>query len=257
MTDTCVPEGYEAFCARRRDEILGRVARACARAGRDASEVEVVAVSKTVGTGEVLAAVGAGWRRFAENRPQELVRKLGALASEPAFAASGATFDMIGNLQTNKVNQVLGRARLVHSVNSEHLGRAIATRSEARGLVTPVLLEVNVSGEATKSGMGTDEAGRVLEGLQGMPGIRVEGLMAMAPAHDADAARRTFSGLRELAGRLRAASGLALPTLSCGMSDDFEIAVEEGSTLVRLGRVAFDPGYRPPCDRELTCRPGR
>ena len=104
-------------------------------------------------------------------------------------------------------------------------------------------MEANVSGEASKSGFSPEELRAAAEKIVALPGISVRGLMTMAPAHDADAARRTFSGLRELAGELRARTGLALPTLSCGMSDDFGIAVEEGSTLVRLGRCVFDPGY--------------
>ena len=106
-----------------------------------------------------------------------------------------------------------------------------------------VLLEANVSGEASKSGFSPDELRAAAEGVVALPGIRVLGLMTMAPAGDADAARRTFSGLRELASELRDRTGLPLPELSCGMSDDFEIAVEEGSTLVRLGRCVFDQGY--------------
>ena len=106
-----------------------------------------------------------------------------------------------------------------------------------------VLLEVNVSGEASKSGLSPDEARSGAEAMAALPGIRMVGLMTMAPAGDADAARRTFSGLRELACELRARTGLSLETLSCGMSDDFEVAVEEGSTLVRLGRCVFDQGY--------------
>ena len=106
-----------------------------------------------------------------------------------------------------------------------------------------VLVETNVSGERSKSGLSPDELRSEIEGILELPGIRVGGLMTMAPAGDPDAARRTFSGLRELADDLRARTGCALETLSCGMSDDFGIAVEEGSTLVRLGRCVFDPGY--------------
>lgn len=233
---------YGAFLAARREEILGRVRAAAERSGRDAGDVGVVAVSKTVGPDGVREAVGAGWRAFAENRPQELTRKLADL--DAGEVAAGITFDMIGNLQTNKINQVVGRVRLVHSVSSERLARAVATRSAARGVTTRALLEVNVSGEASKSGLSPADAREALPRVLALEGLRVEGLMTMAPAHDPDAARRTFSGLRELAETLRADTGEGLATLSCGMSDDFEIAIEEGSTLVRLGRIVFDPGYR-------------
>lgn len=235
------PRSYEEFLRGRREAILARISEAARRAGRDASEVEAIAVSKTVDADAVLLAIRAGWARFGENRPQELGRKLGALAGVPE--AAGASFDMIGNLQKNKINQVIGRVRLIHSISSAHLAEAVSTRCEARGIVADVLLEANVSGEASKSGFSPEELRERAEAIVALRGISVRGLMTMAPAHDADAARRTFSGLRELADDLRARTGRALETLSCGMSDDFGIAVEEGSTLVRLGRCVFDPGY--------------
>lgn len=232
---------YAGFLGARRAEILERVGEAARRSGRTAADVEALAVSKTVGPEEVLLAHRAGWRCFGENRPQELGRKLDALAAAPEMA--GVRFDMIGNLQKNKINQVIGRVALIHSISSAHLAEAVSTRCEARGIAADVLLEVNVSGEQSKSGFSPDEARASAEGVAALPGIRVRGLMTMAPAGDPGAARRTFSGLRELAEELRARTGLPLETLSCGMSDDFEIAIEEGSTLVRLGRCVFDQGY--------------
>lgn len=240
MSDT-FDQTYADFSAARRAEILARIEAACARAGRDVSEVSPVAVSKTVGTGELLAAWRAGWRRFAENRPQELGRKLAFVGQTPEM--EGTAFDLIGNLQKNKINQVVGKVGLIHSINSADLARQVSERSERNDLVSDVLLEVNVSGEASKSGFSPDELRACVEDVLACPGIRVRGLMTMAPKADPDCARRTFSGLRELAVELRGRTGLALDVLSCGMSDDFEIAIEEGSTLVRLGRVAFDPAY--------------
>ncbi|MDM8271367.1 YggS family pyridoxal phosphate-dependent enzyme [Thermophilibacter provencensis] len=234
-------EQYARFLRERREEILERVAAAAGRAGRSAGDVRAIAVSKTVGPREVLLARGAGWDAFGENRPQELGRKLEALGQLPEMA--GVRFDMIGNLQKNKINQVIGRVTLIHSISSEHLAEAVSVRSEARGICSDVLLEVNVSGEASKSGFAPDELRAAVERVVALPGLCVRGLMTMAPVGDADAARRTFSGLRELAEELRGRTGLALETNSCGMSDDFEIAVEEGSTLVRLGRCVFDQGY--------------
>ena len=235
------PRSYEEFLRQRRAEVLERIDVAARRAGRGADCADAIAVSKTVGSDGVLLAIAAGWRRFGENRPQELVRKLEALDGKPG--ASEVGFDMIGNLQKNKINQVIGRVRLIHSISSAHLAEAVSKRSDARGLTSDVLLEVNVSGEASKSGFSPQELREQVEGIVALPGLAVRGLMTMAPAGDADAARRTFSGLRELAEELRARTGLPLETLSCGMSDDFEIAVEEGSTLVRLGRCVFDQGY--------------
>lgn len=232
---------YESFVAGRRAAILEAVGEACREAGRDASEVLVEAVSKTVGLDEVRCAWDAGWRAFAENRPQELTRKLDAIRE--AGEMPGVRFDMIGNLQKNKINQVLGRAELVHSISSEHLAEAVSRRAAARGAVQPVLLEANVSGEASKSGFAPDELLEAGERIAALEGIEVHGLMTMAPAGDPDAARRTFCGLRELRDVLRARTGLGLPELSCGMSDDFREAVLEGSTIVRLGRVVFSPDY--------------
>lgn len=239
--DIEVDAAYEAFLAERRGQIHARVEAACARAGRDASEVGMLAVSKTVGPEATLAAWHAGWRAFAENRPQELSRKLSFMAGEPEM--TGARVDMIGNLQKNKINQVIGKVELLHSVSSAELARAVSMRCEARDLTQAFLMEVNVSGEASKSGFSPEEARACAEELASLPGMALTGLMAMAPRGDLDAARRSFSGLRDLACELRLRTGLGLPVLSCGMSDDFEIAVEEGSTLVRLGRVAFDAGY--------------
>lgn len=230
---------YAAFSARRRQEIVERVEQAAAASGRDAASIDMLAVSKTVGVPEVQAALAAGWTHFAENRPQELVRKVEALGE-----AWPGTFDMIGHLQTNKINHIVDRVRLIHSIRSQELAEAVAKRALAKGIQAHVLLEINVVGEQSKSGMAPEAAKACLELCLALEGIQVEGLMAMAPAGDKNAARRSFSGLRELCERLRDSSGLELPVLSCGMSDDFEIAIEEGSTCVRLGRVAFDPAYQ-------------
>ena len=234
---------YLGFLESRRERIIRLIAEAAARAGRDAGEVTLLALSKTVGVEEVALAWEAGYRAFGENRPQELGRKLQGVAALPQMA--GVRFDMIGNLQTNKINQVIGRVELVHSISSPHLAEAVSRRSEARGIVTRALVEVNVSGEESKSGLSPDDARASLDDLLALPGISLEGLMTMAPANDADAARRAFSGLRELRDDLRLRSGRELAVLSCGMSDDFQIAVEEGSTLVRLGRTVFDPSHEP------------
>ncbi len=231
---------YLAFVAERREQILSHVKDACERAGRGVGEVSLFAVSKTVDVPQVVAAMRAGYANFAENRPQELTRKL------EGFHAAGIAaprFDMIGNLQKNKINQVLGRAARIQSVSGLELARAVSSRAVRAGLQVPALLECNVSGEASKGGFTPDEVRAAAEELAGLEGLKLEGLMCMAPAHDASAARKTFSDARELLCELRERTGLALPEFSCGMSDDFEIAVEEGSTLVRLGRIVFSPEY--------------
>ena len=232
---------YQQFVSQRREQIMGLVSQAARVSGREQSDVCVLAVSKTVGVDEVECAWNAGYRTFGENRPQELRRKAEAIAQIPQM--QGVRMDMIGNLQTNKINQVIGCAHLVHSVSSLHLAEAISKRAVARDASVRILLEVNVSGEASKSGFTPEEARESLQQVLELPALELQGLMTMAPAHDPSAARATFSGLRELRDTLRGDSGLPLDVLSCGMSDDFGIAVEEGSTLIRLGRVVFDPAY--------------
>ena len=232
---------YSDFIAARRAHIMADVEAACAIAGRKPSEVSVVAVSKMVDVPKVQAALAAGWNHFAESRPQELVRKTDALP--------GVRFDMIGNVQTNKINHVLNCAALIHSVSSLDLADAINKRVLARHtdfpkvLAQPVLIEVNVSGEHSKSGLSPHQLRQAAHQLMDMEGLDWQGLMTMAPAHNPDAANRTFEGLRELRDELQVQIGHELPTLSCGMSDDFKIALAQGSTLIRLGRIVFDPHY--------------
>lgn len=232
----------------RRDEIMARVEGALERSGRAPGSVRVMAVSKTVGTPQVLAAIEAGYGLFGENRPQELVRKLGELAEVSDLPP--VRFDMIGNLQTNKINAVLGRAACIHSVSSLHLAEAISSRAERRiesgelAAAQPVLLEANVSGELSKSGFTPDELRAAFPRLSELRGILIQGLMTMAPRGDKSVARSTFASLRELRDELAGDwPGVDLAELSCGMSEDFSEAILEGSTLVRLGRVVFDPAF--------------
>jgi len=239
--DSAQDQTYAEFLEARRAVLLRKIAQAAHRSGRDEGDITLLAVSKTVGPEQVALAHSKGYLTFGENRPQELRRKVSALMGRPEFA--DVHFHMIGNLQTNKINQVLGNATLIHSVSSAHLAEAISQRAAARGKVARCLLEVNVSGEESKSGFSPMELPAVADAVMALDGIALEGLMTMAPAGDDVAARRTFSGLRDLAEDLRARTGLELPVLSCGMSGDFEIAIEEGSTLVRLGRIVFDPSY--------------
>lgn len=239
---------YLDHLKRRREAILSRMALALDRSGRSFADVDMVAVSKTVGADEVEAAIAAGFRRFGENRPQELIRKTQHVATLPD--APCVRFDMIGNLQTNKINAVLGRAELIHSISSLHLAKAVSTRAQRHiaggSLPGPqdVLIEVNVAAERSKSGFSPDELRELLPDLSALCGIRIRGLMTMAPRGDKQRARACFSGLRELRDELSAQDpALDLRELSCGMSEDFDIALEEGSTIVRLGRVLFDPGF--------------
>ena len=232
---------YIDFMRERRACIMERVSEAAASSGRSADDVLLVAVSKTVGIEEVAAAQSAGYAAFAENRPQELRRKQDAAAAFPQLA--DVRWDMIGHLQTNKVKDVVGNVSLIHSVDSLHLAQAIDARAERMGVVVPVLMEVNVAGEESKTGLSRADAPALAEQIISMGHLSLEGLMGMAPAHDADAARQAFSDLRELRDTLSRETGCPLYELSCGMSDDFALAIEEGSTIIRLGRTVFDPSY--------------
>lgn len=241
---TTYDEQYCEQVRQRRAEILERVVQAARAAGRDPREVTVCAVSKTIDVDKVAAARAAGYTAFGENRPQELTRKLDLLRGDPAFA--DVAWHMIGNMQENKINRVLeDRPALIHSIASPELAAAVSKRAQARGMVQPVLLEVNVSGEESKSGMAPQVVREQFSAIAALEGIKVRGLMTMAPQGDPAVAERTFEGLRLLLEGLRAeaAEPASLTELSMGMSEDFWEAVGQGATIVRLGRVAFDPEF--------------
>lgn len=234
---------YARKMEQRRAQILERVQRAARESGRDPEQVCVCAVSKTVDVPQVAAARAAGYTDFGENRPQELARKLEVIGDDEAFR--DVRWHMIGNLQENKINHVLAaRPCLIHSVASSKLAAAISKRAAAQGLVQPVLLEANVSGEDSKQGMAPEELRRAFEDIAALEGIAVHGLMTMAPQGDETVAERTFEGLRTLRDELAQAYPEAgLNVLSMGMSEDFEAGIRQGATIVRLGRVAFDPTF--------------
>lgn len=243
--DETEDESYAAFLAERREEILQRIAEAAARAGRDPSEVELLAVSKTVDVPQVNLAWKAGYLAFGENRPQELVRKLKGLAAYPQM--DGARFDMIGHLQTNKVREVVGNVTLIQSVSSLHLAEAISKRGVSHDVTSDVLLEVNVSGEESKSGFSPDEVRAALDDILALPALRVRGLMTMAPQGDKAVAHACFEDLARLHARLRdgldAQRADAFDELSMGMSEDWQEAVFAGATIVRIGRAVFDDAF--------------
>jgi pyridoxal phosphate enzyme (YggS family) len=212
------------------------LADACTQAGRSADEVTLVAVSKPVGPEDVALAIEGGARDFGENRPDQLVAK--------ADQFTDVNWHFIGNIQSRRIRDIVGRATLIHSLFEERHARKIDEIARERGIVQDVLLEVNVSGEESKSGFSVDAAREAARVLQEMEGLSLKGLMCMAPANDLDEARRSFSGLRDLKDELEGSLGCKLPVLSCGMSGDFEVAVEEGSTILRLGRIVFDQGFQ-------------
>lgn len=218
-------------------DVRSRIASACARAGRVPADVTLVAVTKTVAAEVAAVAVELGATHLGENRPQELWKK--------ANAVPGATWHLIGHLQRNKLDRTVPLVALVHSVDSERLLLALDAFGRKAGAPVPVLLEVNCSGEASKSGFDPNAVPALGDTLTSLAGVSVRGLMTMA-AYDAEpeATRPAFARLRELRDELRARTGLPLNELSMGMSNDFEVAVEEGATLVRLGTVLFE-GLEP------------
>jgi pyridoxal phosphate enzyme (YggS family) len=219
--------------AERTAGVRDRIAGACARAGRDPAGVTLVAVTKTVSPRVAALLPELGVRDLGESRPQELWKK--------AEAVPGATWHLIGHLQRNKLDRSVPLVSLIHSVDGERLLAALDVFGRKCGSVVPVLLEVNCSGEASKGGFAPDALPALAEKLPALAGVEVRGLMTMA-AHEEDpqATRPTFAKLRELRDSLRARTGLPLPELSMGMSNDFEVAVEEGATLVRIGTTLFE-----------------
>lgn len=217
--------------ADRAEAVRDRIAAACARARRSAEEVTLVAVCKGFPPAAVRKAVAAGIRHLAENRVQEAESKLAALSDLP----SGVTWHMVGHLQTNKVKTALHLFDIIHSVDSLHLAETISRRAQRP---VPVFLEVNVSREAAKYGLTPEDLPPAYESIARLPNISVLGLMTVAPlAPGPEEARPVFRRLRELG------QSLGLPALSMGMTGDFEVAIEEGATHVRIGRAIF--GERP------------
>jgi len=218
--------------------IRQRIAVAAARGGRDAADVTLVAVTKYVGLAETRALIAAGCRDLGESRPQELWAKAEAI-DDP-----GVRWHMIGHLQRNKVRRTLPVAWLTHAGDSVRLLDEVARLAgELGGEPARVLLEVNVSGDAAKHGFAPDEVEPALPRLAELPHVAIRGLMAMAGLDgDLAAARRDFAALRALRDRLTSncPTGIVLDELSMGMSRDFEVAIEEGATLVRVGSALYE-----------------
>ena len=213
------------------DAVRERVARAAERAGRRAQDVLLIGVSKTVTAERIRLGVEAGLTALGENRVQEAREKIKILGRP-------VPWHLIGHLQTNKVRDALELFDLIHSLDRLELAREIDRRAGDPGRVVDTLLEVNVAGEPQKSGFAPDALGAALEAIGGMTHLRVRGLMAIPPIVErAEESRAWFQALRGLAERH------GLKELSMGMSADFEVAIEEGATMVRVGTAIF--GARP------------
>jgi PLP dependent protein len=214
------------------ERVREHIARAAERAGRAADDVLLVGVSKTVDTGRIREAIAAGLGALGENRVQEAREKVAEIGRPVAW-------HLVGHLQTNKAREALELFDVIHSLDRIELGRELDRRARARGQAVEVLLQVNVGGEGTKGGWPPDAVGAALDATARLGGLKVRGLMTIPPAVERpEEARGWFRTMRAVAARH------GLPELSMGMSGDFEVAVEEGATMVRVGTAIF--GARPP-----------
>lgn len=229
------------------DMVRQKIADACARVGRDPASVTLIAVSKTNPASAVLEAIEAGVQHFGENRVEEGELKIPVVN---AAAASVPIWHMIGHVQSRKARDVLPLFQMVHSVDTPKLARKLAAAAEEQGKRLDVLFEVNISGEEAKYGFqaaGWEQDAAVRERLWAellplfdLPGLHIRGLMTMAPiVSDVEQARPVFASLAALKAALVSRSGQSLPELSMGMTDDYPVAIEEGATMVRIGRAIF------------------
>ncbi len=219
--------------AARLAEVRRLVAEATARAGRPPGSVSLLAVSKTKSPEAIREAYAAGQRAFGENYAQELSQKAAALRDLPEIE-----WHFIGRLQRNKAKQVVQVARTVHAVDRAELAAELGKRAADAAVRARVLVEVNVSGEASKGGCRPDELGRVLAAIRAEPSLEAAGLMTIPPeTSDAEGARPFFAALRRL--RDEHGGAVALPELSMGMTHDFSVAIAEGATIVRVGTAIF------------------
>ena len=219
-------------------DIRRRIELACGRAGRDPSDVRLMAVSKTQ-TPEAVAEVAAlGIESFGENKVQEARGKI-------PLCPGRLHWHLIGHLQSNKAREAVRLFEMIHAVDSLRLLEAIDRFAAEEGLKIPVCLEVNVSGERSKFGMAPDMVPSVLEAANRLHAVKVVGLMTIPPiAENPEESRPYFRALREVRDRMRLATGLELPDLSMGMSHDFDVAIEEGATWIRVGTLLFGPRKR-------------
>jgi pyridoxal phosphate enzyme (YggS family) len=208
-------------------EVQKRIVRACERSHRLPGEIKMVAVTKGVDASAIRAAFGCGLRDFGENRVQEAEDKIAQLSD----IRPDVTWHMVGHLQSNKAKAAVDLFDIIHSIDSVRLAEILSRRAEKP---LPILLEVNVSGEATKSGFAVNGVTAAVEEIRQLSNLKVMGLMTIAPlVADPEEVRPVFRKLRQLR------DSLGLEHLSMGMTDDFEVAIEEGATVVRIGRAIF------------------
>jgi pyridoxal phosphate enzyme (YggS family) len=210
-----------------------RIAAACQRAGRDSASVELIAVSKTVPAAAMREAVQAGHLTFGESKLQEAESKIDVLPGS-------LHWHFIGRVQRNKVRKILPRFEVIHAIDSLRLAEYADEIADELGLFPRVFLQVNIGGEASKGGFETGEIRRDIGGLLSLKRLEVAGLMCIPPpGPEAEDSRRWFVALRDLRDELERDTGVSLAALSMGMSGDFEVAIEEGATHVRVGSAIF------------------
>lgn len=211
------------------------VADACARAGRDRSEVTLIAVSKTKPVDMLREVYDAGARDFGENKVQEICEKYDKLPSD-------IKWHMIGHLQRNKVKQVIDKAALIHSVDSYRLAQEISVQAQKKGLTIPILIEVNIAGEESKFGISAEDTIQLVEEIAELPNLKIQGLMTIAPfVEDAEENRLYFRQIKQLSVDIKNKNidNVSMDILSMGMTGDYEVAIEEGATMVRVGTGIF------------------
>ncbi len=216
-------------------DVEARVSAACERAGRDRSEVTLIAVSKTKPIEDLQIVYDAGIREFGENKVQELTCKIEAMPND-------INWHMIGHLQRNKVKYIVGKVGLIHSVDSYRLAEEINIHAKKQGIVQPVLIEVNAAEEESKFGLKLDEVKRFCEEITHLDGIQVKGLMTIAPnVVVAEDNRAIFHKIKDLSVDIARENynNIDMTILSMGMTGDFEVAIEEGATHVRVGTAIF------------------
>ncbi len=219
-------------------QVQQRIAAACERCNRSTEEVQLVAVGKKFSSTIIREAVDCGLTLFGENRVQEAKVKI-------PDCPGHLRWHFIGNLQTNKCRDAVAFFDMLHAVDSLHLAEELNKRCEQIAKVMPILLEVNVSGEGSKHGFTPEKAAKAMESFFDFPQLELHGLMTMAPfSCQPENARPYFQKLREVKNACEDNLGAPLPELSMGMSGDFEVAIEEGATLVRLGTALFGPRAR-------------
>lgn len=212
-----------------------RIAIAAEKSGRKPEEIEIIAVTKTVDVPRIREAMAEGITSLGENRVQELTAKYEEVGPE-------ANWHLIGHLQTNKVKYIIDKVTLVHSLDRMSLAKELNKRAVAASRVVPVLVQVNIAEEETKFGLHEDEVIPFIEEVRSMPGMKIQGLMTIAPfTEEPETVRPVFRALKELAEKIK---GLNFPEvemryLSMGMTNDFEVAIEEGANMIRVGSGIF------------------